>query len=265
MSRLHRLLLCLLLMPALALADALEVIPLQHRSAEDLLPLLRPLVRPPTTLGGQGDKLIVRGSPAEIEQLRQLLGALDVAPRRLLVSVRQGSADDLLNRGGGSDAAAGFGSDGVQAGGRVSVDHYGTRRNDDTTQGVQVLDGQEAFIRAGAEVPVSSSGTVIYGRGIVAQDVQTEYRDASTGFYVRPRLSGSSVTVEVRPSSSRALPDGSFATSGLSTTVSGPLGTWLPLGGSVESRQQERNADTYSTREHSRAERIWLLRVEELP
>jgi hypothetical protein len=47
--------------------------------------------------------------------------------------------------------------------------------------------------------------------------------------------------------------------SALVTTVSGPLNTWLPLGGSDEQHQHSSETYTRSHRTHdSRAEELWL-------
>ena len=64
MKRLFAALLCLaLLSPLLARAQQeMEVIPLRHRTVEQVLPTLRPLLEPGGALSGMNDQLILRAS-----------------------------------------------------------------------------------------------------------------------------------------------------------------------------------------------------------
>ncbi len=257
--------LLLVMAPARAEVPVLVTVDLRHRNAEELIPLLRP-VAGELTLSGQGAVLIVRGPQARIDELLGVLDALDVPPRTLLVSLRQGSIDEVDASGVGLEGGIGTGASGTTASGRVTVEHYGTRGRDDTVQTVRVLDGREAFVTLGRSVPVPERYGVATGpRGGVAAGVDMGYRDASTGFLVRPRVSGETVTVEVAPRSVRPGPDGSFDTASLSTTLSGRLGQWLLIGGSAEARRAARDAVVHSTRSRSGSERVWLLKVEPAP
>ncbi|HMW43334.1 MAG TPA: hypothetical protein PKC88_13240, partial [Plasticicumulans sp.] len=145
--------LLLAMSPARAEVPVLVTVDLRHRNAEELIPLLRP-VAGELTLSGQGAVLIVRGPQARIDELLGVLDALDVPPRTLLVSLRQGSIDEVDASGVGLEGGIGSGPGGTAAGGRVSVEHYGTRGRDDTVQTVRVLDGREAFVTLGRSVPV---------------------------------------------------------------------------------------------------------------
>ncbi|HCL15367.1 MAG TPA: secretin, partial [Pseudomonas sp.] len=71
----------------LPLQAATEVIQLNNRMGEEVLPVAE------SVLGGQGrvtaygNQLIVNAPDALIRELRQVVDQLDVAPKRLLVSV----------------------------------------------------------------------------------------------------------------------------------------------------------------------------------
>src|SRR5205807_8255459 len=89
--------------------QALERIPLRHRTADQVLPALQPLVEPGGALTGQAGQIIVRASPANLAESKRALEAIDRPLRRLQISVR---FDDSL------EAA----SQGIEAGGdRKSV------------------------------------------------------------------------------------------------------------------------------------------------
>src|SRR6478735_9601175 len=86
---------CLALASAASLGQgAIEVIPLRHRTAEQVIPVLQPLLAPGGALSGQYNQLIVRTSPENLAQIRQVLESIDKPSRRLMISVRfDGSRD----------------------------------------------------------------------------------------------------------------------------------------------------------------------------
>jgi len=220
--------------------NALEIIPLRHRTADQVLPALRPLMEPGATLTGQGTQLIVRTSPANLAELRRALDELDRPLRRLQISVR---FDDAL------DSAA----RGVETSGRVtsrgsSVDVRVQDRQSAATervdQRVQVLEGARAFISTGRSTPIYD------GAGL---------RETSSGFEAVPRLAGDGVLVEI--AQRRDTPARQQA---LSTTVSGRLGQWLDIGGAVEAASRDESALLSARASASaRTGRVWL-RVDEL-
>ena len=88
----------LLLLPLSALAAELEVISLKHRSAEELLPIVRPLLDKDGVASGMDYQLILRTSPRNLAEIRKLLTSIDVAPRRLKVTVMQDVDRDTVAR-----------------------------------------------------------------------------------------------------------------------------------------------------------------------
>src|SRR5512133_1565823 len=169
---LFRLLLGALLAPLLARAaenQVLEVIPLGYRQAEDVIAMLRPLLAPGGTITGMKNQLVVRTTPANMAELKQVLASVDAAPRRLMISVRQTSGMDVSRDAQSVQGTVGAGDTGrVTIPGRrnsvnepsVSVQSGRTRiegnvvssqsaRNDQVTQTLQVLEGNAAFIRTG--------------------------------------------------------------------------------------------------------------------
>ena len=78
--------------------NALEIIPLRHRTVDQVLPALRPLIEPGATLSGQGTQLIVRASPANLAEIRRALEAIDRPSRRLQISVRFDDALESASR-----------------------------------------------------------------------------------------------------------------------------------------------------------------------
>jgi len=264
--------------------QVLEVIPLGYRQAEEIIPMLRPLLAPGGTVSGMKNQLIVRTTPANLAELKKVLAAVDAAPRRLMISVRQTSGMDDSRDAASLQGSVGVGDNArVTVPGRrntgdpgVSVQTGRTRvegniastqsaRNDQVTQTVQVLEGNPAFIRAGQSVIVPNNqvidsltgGTIIQG----GQTVQ-----ANTGFYATPRVSGHRVTLEISTSRERLRNPDVGAVSGqhVSTVVSGQLGEWIEIGGSTQSMEREEGEVLARTRDARRHDTRLLLKVDEV-
>jgi hypothetical protein len=282
----HRLIPLLFLLLALAAPahaqQELEIIQLKHRSAEQVMPQLKPFVEPGGVVSGMNYQIFLRASRANREQIKQLLAALDQAPRRLLITVRHD------NRRSGADAGAEISG---SVGGNVRIIQPGggdgrgatveMRRGDDVIRGrsyetrasaadrvsqqVQVVEGGRAFIHVGQSLPVPLRSVVITPAGAIVSE-SIVYRDLGTGFYAEPRLSGDTVTLEISPSHGTPanLGPGSANIQRLSTTVSGRLGEWLEIGASnAEAAADQSGTGRYSTRSSLDARRV-LLKVEEL-
>ena len=231
----------LLLAAPITSADEVEVLPLHHRTVEQVLPVLQPLVDPGGALSGMGDSLIVRSSPENIEQIRQVLSAIDTAPRTLMIAVRQISGD----------SAAGWDSGTVVQ----------RQQRDDLLQRVRTLEGNAAYIAIGRSVPIPSGYTTVTPGGTVIQNAITMHH-YETGFTVVPRLSGDRVTLEIGTARDRLIGDRVATIQGVATTVSGRLGEWIDLSGIAATLAGEEGMGAASAR--NRTARI-QVRVDELP
>jgi len=227
-----------------ARADELEVISLQFRLAEDLFPVLQPLVEPGGVITGTGDTLFVRASAANLVQLRDAIATLDRAPRRLVITVGQssGAAAARADARGAVTVRAGDVPDAPEqnepsVNGAVVVG-AGTSRDDITNvSSVQALEGYEALVMIGQSRPFDSASVTPGWHGPEVART-TEYRDVGTGFYVTPRLTGDRVVLEISPQQQRVDTDRGrevVATRQAVTTVSGRLGEWIAVGGVQQS------------------------------
>jgi hypothetical protein len=234
----------------LALAGAVpaepvtEVIPLNARLPEEVIPAIRPLAGPDGSVTAFGGKLVVRASPARLEDIRRVLADIDHPPRRLVIHVRQRAAGSSDASGGG--VVVQRGTVGAQ------VRSHQTRGAGDSTQRVMALEGQPTQIQAGVSVPVTTSEAT-FGGWWPGQERSVAYRDATAGFRVVPRLAGDTVTLEIDQHAVRAQGGAQtppFSVQGAQTTVRGRLGEWLPLGTVTTSATQASRgiANTFSTR-----------------
>ncbi len=269
-----------LLLLSLSARAELVVIELKHRSAEELLPIVQPLVDKGGVASGMNYQLILRTSPRNLAEIRKLLNSIDVAPRKLRVTVMQDvdrdTAERLVGISGGvgsnpritlPDSGGGAGMEIGQGRDRLKANVISTRsleagRN---TQQLQVLEGNRALVRTGQSMPVPQRQVIQHPWGSQVVDT-TEYRDVERGFYVLPRVSGDRVTVEIdaqNDAPGRGDPQ-AVSTQRASTTLSGRLGEWMELGGTGS--RETVDDGTISTRSlaRSREQRSVLIRVEEV-
>ena len=220
----------LLAPPALG-QHALEIISLRHRTADQVLPALRPLAEPGATLTGQGTQLIVRASPANLAELRRALEAIDRPARRLQILVRYDEATESSAR----SLDVGVNRNRVEV---RATDRQGTGA-ERIDQRIQVLEGGRAFIASGRSTPVFDGSVT---------------RESVTGFEAVPRLAGDRVQVDIvqrRESPERQ--------SGLSTTVSARLGDWFEVGGATEdAARRDRGILGERSSRSSESRRVWL-------
>ena len=277
-----------LMIPALALASELEIIELKHRSAEELLPVIRPLLDKDEVASGMNYQLILRTSPHHLAQIKKLLERIDIAPRRLKITVMQNVDSEAiarltglsgsvgLNREAritvpGSNNRSGLNVELGQGQDKLKAQVASTRslEDDRKTQQLQVLEGNRALVRSGQNVPVPQRQIIRHPWGTQVID-STQYQEVSSGFYVLPHLNGDMVTLEISAQNDSLVPDAGSAlavpvrSQKISSTVSGRLGEWLVAG---EAGQQKNNKDdTLSTRSTSEAHerRSMLIKVEEV-
>ena len=268
---------------AQAQQTVLEVITLKHRSAEQVIPLLKPLLAPGGTISGLQNRVILRTTPQNLAELRGVIDQIDGMPKRLAISVRQDSLDSASRSEAGVSGSVGTGRARVtlpdnsdSTGARVEI-----RRGDDRVeihalqtqsaatgrgvQTVQVLEGNEAYIRIGQSVPVRSR-SVIQGPQGTQTSESVEYRNADTGFYAIARVSGDQVTVSIRTrrDSVADADSGTLGVQRIDTVLSGRLGQWLEIGGVGQASTRTDGGTVYRSSSLGFDDRRVWLKVEEV-
>jgi hypothetical protein len=276
------LLLATLAGPAAAARMVTEVIPVGFRDADEVVEILRPLVPPPGSISALYNKLIVKTTPENLRELKEVLQSLDRAPANLLVSVKH-TLDEEVRR----DLAQAFGEvrsgdvtvstgrtakrrrgltieydDGESSGGVNVV--QGRRRSDsENVQTVRVLEGKEAFIGTGTAAPFPEQTTIVQDGRVIVQNTVT-YAEATNGFYVRPRLTGDRVTLDIFPSANR-FRGSKIEIRETSTTVSGRLGRWMEISGVTGSSRQSRSEIGRASSRSSASDYVVYVKVTRLP
>ena len=214
--------------------QALEIISLRHRTVDQVLPVLLPLVEPGGTLSGSRGQLFLRASPANVAEIKRALDVIDLPSRRLQISVRLDDAQERERRAVGASGSIGSG------GARVDITAADSRRSagERVDQRLQVLEGGRAAIYTGQSLP---------------------YRDLASGFEVVPRLAGGNVVLEIFQQ--RENPNDGQR---LSTTITTRLGEWTEIGGTAsDAARDDRGIASSSRTRAAESRRVWV-KVEEL-
>jgi type II secretory pathway component GspD/PulD (secretin) len=208
--------------------DTLEVISLRHRTADQVIPLLRPLLDPGGALTGQHSQLIVRTSPSNLAQLRAALEAIDRPARRLMISVRFDGAQESARGGVQGTARATSGASGAT----VAIGESRSAGSERVDQRMQVLEGGRAVISTGEARPLRQRQVIQTPSGPVVRET-TELVDAASGFEVVPRVAGDTVTLDIAPQREQFVPGvpGTVRYERTASSVSGRLGEWIELAG----------------------------------
>ena len=210
----------------IAAAQALEVISLKYRTADQVLETLRPLVEPGGALTGQGNQLILRASRANVLEIRRALEAIDRPQRRLQISVRFDDTQDASRREIGASGTI------SNRGARVEV-----RGDDSQARGFERIDQRVTTLDGGR-------ATIMTGR----------VEEMTSGFEVVPRVAGESVTMQIYSSHA-----GSTTASSL---VSGRLGEWFELGSIAVNKGRDRRSTGSAGQVSGMETRRILVKVE---
>ena len=256
--------LCLLCWIGIVQAQSLEVIELKHRTVDEVLPALLPLVEPGGTLTGMNNQLFLRASPRNREDIKRALAAIDKSARRLFIHVAYDRQQQATDRGADAVGQVIFGGK-PQASVEARVWDTRSQRGENAAQRVQTVEGGRAFIQVGRSLPVPMRQVVVGPGGAIVND-SIVYRDIGSGFHASPRVSGERVTLEISQQVEQleGRRQGGIASQQLATTVSGRLGEWIELGGTGQ-QATTRQGGSYSvgTGQMRDARSIWLM-VEEV-
>jgi len=217
----------------------LEVISLRHRTADQVIPVLQPLLEPGGVMSGQYSSLIVRTSPENLAQIRAALDSIDRPQRRLVISVRFDSASQSARSGAESDVRISSGGSGAN----LRIEDSRSSRVEQVDQRIQVLEGGQATISTGES---------------------RNYAQANTGIAVMPRVSGNNVTLEIGAQQEAFTRGGAIQGARAVSTVSGRLGEWIDLGGAGSTSMRSDSGILSSRERNASANRGIWVKVEEL-
>lgn len=226
--------------PAWTEDNAIEVISLQNRSAEEIQSLLVPMLENGETVTGNGFDLIVKSQPGRFEAIRKLTRQLDRRQHNLLISVLQNSHKSAAQLN--VEAAVQISAKSIRMQGMT-----GDTRDVDSQRNMQqlrTLEGQAAHIQTGTIRPIENVTVYDSGYGYPGAISNTQMQEANTGFAAVPRLTNDQeIIIEISPWSDRFQNRTGLETQDIQTTIRARLGEWVELGGISQHQQVERSSD----------------------
>ncbi|MDZ7735774.1 MAG: hypothetical protein U5P41_06535 [Gammaproteobacteria bacterium] len=142
-----------------------------------------------------------------------------------------------------------------------------TRSSDNqNTYRVQATEGYPAHIQAGVSLPFPARNIYVAPGNVIVHD-NHHYEDATSGFYVLPRVQGNMVTLEIAPrmvqvQSGHGPPI--IRLQDVQTVISGRLGEWIPIGGVNQSGNRSDQEILRRSNSQTREQSDILIRVDEI-
>jgi type II secretory pathway component GspD/PulD (secretin) len=217
-----------------------KIITLQHRFANDLLPIIEPMVGAEGTATGIRNQLILRATPERMREIETTVAELDAARVNRRITVNSSNQSRTLRERIEASGKVNVGN--VTIGndrnvkpntGNIEIENRTSNTHLNSSQFLNVLDGERAFIRVGQAVPFTQEWVNIIGRYIQI-DRTTDWHDVTTGFAVRPRTIGNQVELEITPRIARMNSLGYIDFEELSTIVRVSLGEWVDIGSAMQ-------------------------------
>jgi len=262
--------------------NTVEVISLNHRSVEEVIPVLRPFVGSEGVISGMNNQLIVQTTPTRLEKIKEIVARIDTPLRQLMITVAQNVTREQLER-----RAAASGNVTIGNNARLTIsDERGDRtgrveysRDEDTIKGqgqsssgiaqtadiqrLRIVEGSQAFINIGSRIPLPERTVVQTPDGVIVIG-SSGYHDVTSGFYVLPRIAGDWVILEVSPQRSALGKERSIDYQSATTRVKGQLGEWIELG-SIKQSEDGRGSKIWAgSKKESSDRRGIFLKVEEV-
>ena len=225
-----------------------KIFTLQHRFANDLLPIIDPMVGADGTANGIDNQLIIRAQPERMREIEALVAQMDTARVNRKISVS--TSNYIQNQRQRTEASGKIKMGSVTIGndrrakpntGNVDIERNTSNTQQSSNQFINVLDGERAFIRVGQVVPLTQEWVTI-SRRYIQVDRFTDWREVTTGFAVRPRTVGDpinkQVELEITPRIAILNSQGYIDFEELTTVVHTTLGSWVDIGGTMQQNDE---------------------------
>lgn len=254
----------------------IETIQLLHRSAEEVIPIVRPMLDPEGSLTGTGYKLIIKSTPNNISQIQAMLEEIDVNPNQLKISVSYQDQSKLNDQGGsvavqakGDIGSVEIGDPNNQQDGDLTITNsndkikfdsriYQTKSKNNKTdvQTMSVTEGYWGTISMGQAIPYAQRFR--NPDGTVTESVH--YKKIMTGFRVKPQTNGDNVTLTIQQQKQSRGNNGiAIDTNQVETVITGKLGQWIFIGGTDHNKNLSESGINYRTRVRSTdVNQLWI-------
>lgn len=253
-------------------ATEFKIIDLQHRFAEDILPIIQPLAGDDAAVTGMQNHLIIRASPEKMREIEQMIATFDVVRQNFKISVSRNNALQTERSGIDVSGRKRFGNvevvtnsqaknarSNAKTGIQLDIENQQSDFKSNSLQFIHVVDGETAFIRVGQSIPFSQEWVTLTHR--YTKVLKTvEFINIDTGFIVRPRSLGNAIELNITPRIAQLNQSGFIDFEELSTTVRVHRGEWLNIAGIMQQNDEVSHAilSQYSV-EKSQNSQLFIL------
>lgn len=241
-----------------------RMITLQHRFADDILPVVQPLVGDNGSVRAIDNYLMITAMPERLAAIEQVIAKLDVERRNIRITISHGDVSQSQRQSAEVSGRARIGDAEIQSsanendGIEFDIEHGQADASRSGSEFLTVLDGERAFIRVGQSIPYTQQWLTLAQRYVSLQQA-TQFHDITTGFAVRPRYLGDRIELEVTPRIARLDSAGFIDFEELSTVVQITPGEWFDLSGAMQSRDEV--SRTILSSEQGRNTRNFSLKI----
>ena len=232
-------------------AYELEIINLEHRTAEDVIPIIKPLLEKKESISGEKSVLFLRASNETIQQVISILPIIDAELRVLRISIMQETAQ-MMERYGYN-----ISSNKANKNNSTSM-IYSTQRsgNNPKQQVINVSEGQWASLQTGINIPSLMRTT--NSDGTVTESVN--YQSIFSKLKIHPSIKGKEFKIQIQSNTGTNSNISNSQT--LTSYVHGKLGEWIALGGIKDNKNNHSNRYTFTTDRNNHSQQQIFVKIE---
>lgn len=234
------------------MAYELEIINLKHRPAQDIIPILEPLLEKDASISGEKFVLFIRASNETLQQIISILPTIDAELRVLRISIMQESAQTMQRYGYRISGSS------QKKSGNSNVMVYSTKRssNNPKQQVILVSEGQWASLQTGVNMPSITRST--NPDGTITESVQ--YKSIYTRLKIQPIIRGKKIKMQVQSFTGNK--ENIASIHGIKTNISGNLGQWIALGSIIEKSNSSNSGFVFSTQRRLNSKQQIFIKIE---
>lgn len=253
--------------------DPLEIIDLNSRTADEVIPIIKPMLKLNDSIAGTGFQIFLRTDTNTLAEVKRLLDVIDKASQNLIITVSNNINTNSESTELAISANYEIGGDGRIVAGEQAPRKEGLRvhankdensQKNDFKHTIRVLDGNSAYVAAGEVRPYEH--TIIYSDNDRPSTYsEIDYLDVTSGFFVTPRLTGDNqVSLRIQPHYSHKKDNysESINTQVADTVISANLDQWVQIAGINENTNSRNTQILNVARENSYKESAIYIKVE---
>ena len=256
-----------------AMCDSIHFFDLKNRSAEEIIPILQPLLQPQEAISGDGFQLFIKTSDKRAQEIEQILATIDRSAKMFRVSVTNdehlahaqndldasvrvtsGDAEIHVNEDRYSDADVSV---------HANAQNYTNSRHKE--QFLNIQEGKPAFLSRENIRLLPSYSYYINRHGVEIIDHGRTPYASEDGFYVEAR-SADSEFAQVRIQTVQGINDHhsnyEYEQQFAETTLRVPLGKWFEIGGNTQTTERSEKGILYRTQEKEQRFNKIFLKIE---